>query len=84
MPLTNFHEGCRCNEVWSVREQIDAKITAADLLICEIRSLKEAHPDLQIGYQLSPGGILNAYREGDIDFETAVHRIKELQPEMST
>jgi hypothetical protein len=28
------------------------------------------------GYQLSPGGILNAYREGDITFEEAVANIE--------
>lgn len=32
----------------------------------------------KIGYQISPGGILNAYREGDINFKEACKRIEEL------
>lgn len=85
MPLTRrIHQDCRCGEVWSIKEQIDAKLLVIANLICEVRQLKEQYPEHRLGFQLSGGGILNAYREGDVSFDEAVRRISELQPEMST
>lgn len=40
-----------------------------------ISRLRDKPQDLRLGYQLSPGGILNAYTEGDIDFEKAVQEL---------
>ena len=38
----------------------------------------QAKPDSEkVGYSLSPGGILNAHREGDVTFDAAVHAIQE-------
>lgn len=40
--------------------------------------LAEKPRQLRIGYQCSPGGILNAYREGDLTFNEAVKEIEQL------
>jgi len=36
-----------------------------------IRELQAKPAKYMMGYQISPGGILNAYREGDITFDDA-------------
>jgi len=48
-----------------------------------VDKLNEIHAELQtkpdkykIGYSLSFGGILNAYREGDLNFEKAIKELK--------
>ncbi len=37
--------------------------------------LKRKPKSLRLGYQASAGGILNAYREGDLDFDQAVRAL---------
>ena len=39
------------------------------------RAIKSAQPELRHGYQVSPGGVLNAYREGDLSFDKACSEI---------
>jgi len=56
----------------TIEEKIDAKIEELNSLHKELQELKKEHPECTIGYVLSPGGILNAYREGDISFDKAV------------
>ena len=42
-----------------------------------IRAALDYKPsDIKVGYQLSPGGILNAYREGDLNFEEACRELE--------
>jgi len=41
-----------------------------------LQILKRKPRRLKIGYQCSPGGILNAYREGDLTFKQAVQALK--------
>lgn len=46
----------------------------------EVNKLNEIHRELQSkprkkGFQLSPGGILNAYREGDLSFNDACNML---------
>ena len=44
-----------------------------------IRKVLDFKPDDQkIGYQVSPGGIINAYREGDLNFIEATKEIEAL------
>jgi len=38
--------------------------------------LKRKPRRFKLGYQLSPGGILNAFREGDLTFKQAVRAIE--------
>jgi len=42
----------------------------------ELRQLKKEHQSLRLGYQLSPGGILNAFRECDVDFLEATEHLE--------
>jgi len=42
--------------------------------------LKQANPSLRVGYRICAGGILNAYREGDLNFMEAVTEIENLKP----
>lgn len=39
--------------------------------------LKHKPRELKCGYQCSPGGILNAYREGDVTFNEAVKQLED-------
>lgn len=48
-------------------------------LISEVRNLKDNNSEFKLGYSVSPGGILNAYREGDLSFDKAVIKLTELQ-----
>ena len=42
-----------------------------------LRGILDLKPQkLKTGYQLSPGGILNAYREGDLKFQEAVKALE--------
>lgn len=38
--------------------------------------LKRKPRRLKIGFQMTPAGILNAYREGDLTFKQAVHHLE--------
>jgi hypothetical protein len=40
------------------------------------RELQNKPEEAKMGYQLSVGGILNAYREGDISFEDAYNLLE--------
>ena len=62
----------RTNEKW---EDI---IEIANLIR---KILNEKPQELKIGYSVSPGGILNAYREGDLSFDEAVSKLKQIQLE---
>jgi len=43
----------------------------------EIHAKLKTKPDkYKVGYSLSFGGILNAYREGDLNFEEAIKELK--------
>ena len=44
--------------------------------------IQNAPNEFKMGFQVSPGGILNAYREGDIDFKTAIKYLKEVSPKL--
>ncbi len=57
------------NKLRSLQDQVDSNII-------EIREIKNLHPKLKLGYKVSPGGILNAYREGDLTFNEAVAELK--------
>lgn len=51
----------------------DALVTAVN----ELHSLVQRKPrNKRTAFQLSPGGILNAYREGDVTFKQAVRHLK--------
>ena len=41
-----------------------------------LRNYKIRHPQLKRGFSLCYGGILNAYREGDLTFKQAVGYLK--------
>jgi len=51
--------------------QLHPKLNELNRLFKEIQSDKKAHPETKIGYYLSVPSILNAYREGDLDFDEA-------------
>ncbi len=47
------------------------------------KTLNEKPTDLKAGYQLSFGGILNAYREGDLNFKEAIIALDGIQKTMT-
>ncbi|MDD5217889.1 MAG: hypothetical protein PHS88_07275 [Candidatus Omnitrophica bacterium] len=50
---------------------------ALTVALNELHSLLQQKPRREkCGFQGSPGGILNAYREGDVTFEQAVRHLK--------
>lgn len=51
-------------------------VDAAREALNHLRSLIH-QSDHTIGYRMSPGGIMNAYREGDIGFEEAIARLRQ-------
>lgn len=61
----------------SERTDWDRMINEVDALR---RRLREKPQELRIGYSITPGGILNAYCEGDILFEQAVAELTKLTP----
>ena len=70
-----FHERSQV----SIQEQINKKVSELNTLLVEIRALKSVHPGCRLSF--SPylaGSILNAYREGDLNFDEAVRAIENL------
>jgi len=57
-------------------ERINQLVVSVANSISELRQIKRNNPGLALGYSLSYGGILNAYREGDISFKEAVHELR--------
>lgn len=53
----------------SVTTQLHPKLNQLNSLFKEIQADKVAHPETKLGYYLTVGSILNAYREGDLSFE---------------
>ncbi len=53
----------------------DAVVSAANSIR---RVLDDKPSSLKIGFRASPGGILSAYREGDLSFKEAVEAIEKL------
>ena len=45
-------------------------------VIALISRLQNKPTEMKMGYSLSPGGILNAYREGDLTFKQAVKALE--------
>ena len=44
--------------------------------ILQVRNYKNEHPELKVGfYEGSVGGLLNAYREGDLSFDECTERL---------
>lgn len=76
-----------CDEIWSEIDEIvssvNAKYKAEAIesqvfeLIEELREIKAANPSLKKSFTYCPGGILNAYRDGDVAFDEAVAHLKE-------
>lgn len=67
----------RCGIAWQLRVIVSPiKRTDWDCMAKEvislIRRLQKKPREMRLGYQRSPGGIINAYREGDITFKKAV------------
>jgi len=46
--------------------------------ISELRELKRNNPELKLGYVNSYGGVLNAYREGDLTFKEAISELENI------
>ncbi len=59
------------------KERIDNLIDLIRSSMAEVRELKQKH-EFELGYRVSPEGILNAYREGDLAFNEAVSELKRL------
>ena len=53
-------------------KEIEEKIEKLNALHKKIMNYKRKHPKERLGFALSTGGILNAYREGDITFKKAI------------
>lgn len=54
---------------------IQQKIDQINTLLAEVRAFREANPGFKCGYAFHPGGILNAYREGDLSLAEAITAI---------
>ena len=53
---------------------------AADTL-SKLRQMKKDNPEYILGFIRTNGGILNAYREGDISFNAAIQELDAIQNE---
>lgn len=73
----------RCNKRWSLVVKVQGNPrTDWDQMAIEMNALvarlQKKPKEARRGFQLSPGGILNAYREGDVSFKKAVALLKRL------
>lgn len=59
------------NDEWMHR-----KVELMNALLNEIRDYKARTPSARCGYLVCYGGILNAYREGDLGFDEAVKELE--------
>ena len=63
-----------------LREQIAHDRSGWDSIIAQVNRLRKEldnKPDIfKVEYQVNPGGILNAYREGDLTFKEAVEALE--------
>jgi hypothetical protein len=53
------------NKIYELTEKLN-------LAFLELQAYKREHPELRLGYNTSFGSLLNAYREGDIEFEECI------------
>lgn len=60
----------------NIEKTIEDKIKLINTTIDEVRELKSQEPKYKLNYQMSYGGIINAYREGDISFDECVEELK--------
>jgi len=61
-----------------VQAELDESISALNNIRKDICSTKSLNPELKMGYSVSYGGILNAYRECDLTFNEAVVELSKL------
>ena len=57
-------------------KQLEMLLSSQKATMSRIRELKKEHPGLESGYNISFGGILNAYRECDLTFAECVVKLK--------
>jgi hypothetical protein len=56
--------------------QLHPRLDELNTLFKQIQADKAAHPETKLGYYYSVPSILNAYREGDLNFEDACALLK--------
>ncbi len=66
------------------RAEIAALTEGVNLTHAIVTAAKERDRSLRIGYSLCAGGILNAYREGDLTFDEAVDEIEKVGEQRRT
>ncbi len=59
-------------------KRVDEIVHQINTLRLELGTLKSSNPNLALGYKVSPGGIINAYRECDLSHQEAVEEIENL------
>ena len=59
-------------------QRVNQLVVTVTNSITELRQIKRDNPELALGYTCSHGGILNAYREGDLTFNEAVAELESL------
>jgi hypothetical protein len=57
---------------------MSSTIDTINYLLKQLQKYKSRHPERKIGFQNSYGGVLNAYREGDITFKQAVRHLNRM------
>jgi hypothetical protein len=65
-------------EIKEIEEVIYELVEQINSNLQEVRKLKEEN-NLTLGYSLGYGGILNAYREGDLSFKEAIEQFKRIK-----
>jgi len=73
----SVHENSFQQDEETIENYVDKEVDKLNKIHKELREFKIKH-DLTIGYRISTGGILNAYRECDISFNDAVKLLDKL------
>lgn len=64
--------------------QLHPRLGELNNLFKRIQSDKAANPETKLGYWLTVGSILNAYREGDLGFDEACALLEVKKPDDET
>lgn len=68
-----------------MRKTIDGKFDYKEAIegmfdtLVKVRNHKIRHPELKMDFSMSYGGVLNAYREGDLTFKQAIGYLKQVK-----
>ena len=62
----------------TIEEQSESLVDRLNEMHHEVKMFKLEHPELRKGFRWCYAGVLNAYREGDLEFSDAVKAIEDI------